>query len=93
MLPSGIRKFPTDPLVRGFASVWKLLLLHDFLLRIGLCPNSFVSLFVFYILSYLLLKQMGCLSGCLMSSASFQKLLCENCSAFKCSFDEFVGKK
>jgi len=93
MLPSGIRKFPTDPLVRGFASVWKLLLLHDFLLRIGLCPNSFVSLFVFYILSYLLLKQMGCLSGCLMSSASFQKLLCESCSAFKCSFDEFVGKK
>ena len=27
-------------------------------------PNSFVSLFVFYILSYLLLKIMGCLSGC-----------------------------
>ena len=26
-------------------------------------PNSFVSLFIFYILSYLLSKTMGCLSG------------------------------
>ena len=32
-------------------------------------PNSFVSLFIFYILSYLLSKTMGCLSPCLMSSA------------------------
>ena len=36
--------------------------------------NSFVSLFVFYILSYLLSKRMGCLSGFLVSSASVQKL-------------------
>ena len=56
-------------------------------------PNSFVSLFVFYILSYLLSKRMGCLSGCLVSSASIQKLFCGICSAFKCSFDEFVGEK
>ena len=56
-------------------------------------PNSFVSLFVFYILSYLLLKRMGCLSGCLMFSASIQKLFCGSCSAFKWSFDEFVGEK
>ena len=34
---------------------------------------------------------MGCLSGCLMSSASIQKLFCGIYSAFKCSFDEFVG--
>ena len=33
-------------------------------------PTSFVSLFIFYILSYLLLKTMGCLSGCLVSYAS-----------------------
>ena len=39
-------------------------------------PNSFVSLFIFYILSYLLLKTMGCLSVCLVSSASVQKLFC-----------------
>ena len=56
-------------------------------------PNSYVSLFIFYILSYLLLKTMGCLSGCLVSSASVQKLFCGICSAFKLSFDEFVGEK
>ena len=28
-----------------------------------------------------------------MSSASGQKLFCEVCSVFKCSFDEFVGEK
>ena len=56
-------------------------------------PNSFVSLFVFYILSYLLSKRMGCLSGCLVSSASIQKLFCGSCSAFKWSFDQFWGEK
>ena len=62
-----------------------------FLERISI-PNSFVSLFIFYIFSYLLLKTMGCFSGCLMSSASIQKLFCGVYSAFKCSFDEFVGE-
>ena len=56
-------------------------------------PSSFVSLFIFYILSYLLSKTMGCFSGSLMSSASNQKLFCEVCSAFNCSFNEFVGEK
>ena len=56
-------------------------------------PNSFVSLFIFYIFSYLLLNTMCCLSGCLVSSASVQKLFCGVCSAFKWSFDEFVGEK
>ena len=54
---------------------------------------SFVSLFIFYILFYLLLKTMVCFSGCLMSSVSIQKLFCGICSALKCSFDEFVGEK
>ena len=36
---------------------------------------------------------MGCLSGCLMSSASIQKLFCGICLVFECSFDEFVGGK
>ena len=54
-------------------------------------PNSFVSIFVFYILSYLLLKRMGCPSGCLVSSTSIQKLFCGSCSAFKWSLGEFVG--
>ena len=56
-------------------------------------PSSFVSLFIFYILSYLLLKTVGCFSGCLMTSASDQKLFCEVCSVFNCSFDESVGEK
>ena len=44
-------------------------------------------------LLHLLSKTMGCLFGCLMSSASIQKLFCGIYSAFKCSFNEFVGKK
>ena len=38
-------------------------------------------------------EELGCFSGCLMSSAGIQKLLCGISSAFKCSFDEFVGEK
>ena len=82
MLPSEIPKLPTDLPVRGFPTVWKLLL-HDSLPRMGLIPNSLVSLLVFYILSYLILKIMGCLSGCLVSSTSIQKYFCVSCSAFK----------
>ena len=51
------------------------------------------SLFVLYILSYLLSKRTGYLSGCLVFSASVQKLFCGSFSAFKWSFDEFVGVK
>ena len=36
---------------------------------------------------------MGCFSGCLVSSASTQKLFCGIYSAFKCSFDDFVLEK
>ena len=38
MLPSEIPKLPTDPPVRGFPTVWKLLLLHDSLPRTSLHP-------------------------------------------------------
>ena len=52
------------------------------------------SLFLSFIFfSYLFSNTMGCFSGCLMSSASIQKLFCGFYSAFKCSFDEFVGEK
>ena len=86
-LPSEIRKLPPGPPVRGFPGVCKLPLL-----RLA-SRESFVSLFIFYILSYLLLKTMGCFSGLLMSSASDQKLFCEVFSVFNCFFDEFVGEK
>ena len=88
MLPSEVPKLPTDPPLRGLPTVWKLLF-HDSLPR----SLTLLSLFVFYILSYLLLKQIDCLSGCLVSSTSIQKLFCGSCSASKWSFDEFVGKK
>ena len=38
-------------------------------------------------------KDLGCFSGCLISSGGFQKLFCGIYSTFKCSFDEFVGEK
>ena len=38
MLPSEIRKLPTDLPVRGFPTVWKRLLLHYSLPRTGLHP-------------------------------------------------------
>ena len=56
-------------------------------------PKSFVTVFVFHILSYLLLNTLGCIYGCLVSSASIQKLFCVSCSGFKWSADEFVGEK
>ena len=52
-----------------------------------------LSFLVFYIFSYLLLKTMGCFSGCLMSSAGIRKLFYGIYLVFKCSFDEFVGEK
>ena len=93
MLPSEVPRLATDSPARVFSHVWKLLsFLRPFLGWISI-PISFVSLFIFYIFSYLLSKTMGCFSGCLMSSASIQELFCGIYSAFKYSFDEFVGKK
>ena len=37
-------------------------------------PKSFICFLVLYILSCILFKRMGCLSGCLVSSTSIQKL-------------------
>ena len=37
--------------------------------------------------------ELGCFSGCLMSSAGIQKLFCGIYSTFKCFFDEFVEEK
>ena len=93
MLPSEVPRLATDSPVRVFPGVWKPLFLKTPFLGWISVPTSFVSLFIFYIFSHLLSKTMGCLSGCLMSSASIQKFFCGICSAFKCSFDEFVGEK
>ena len=77
---------------RVFPGVWKPLFLIP-LLGWSSLPTSFVSFFIFYFFSYLFLKTMICFSGCLMSSASIQKLFCGVCPALKCSFDASVREK
>ena len=52
------------------------------------CP--FFCLLYFFLPPF---EDLGCFSGCLMSSAGIQKLFCGIYAAFKCSFDEFVGEK
>ena len=93
MLPSVLSKLATDSAVRVFPGVWKLLSFLRLLSRDGAPSLPLFSPFLFYIFSYLLSKTMACFSGCLMSSAGIQKLFCGIYSAFKCSFDEFVGEK
>ena len=99
MLPSVLPRLATDSAVRMFPGVWKPLFLRvSSQNRIPFpgwssLPTSFVSFFVFYISSYLFLKTMICFSGCLMSSASIEKLFCGIYSVLKCSFDEFVREK
>ena len=94
MLPSAFPRLTTDLAVRVFPGVWKLLSFLRLPSWDGVSSLPLLSLFfVFYIFSYLLSKRMGCFSGCLISSAGIQKLFCGIYSAFKCSFDEFVGEK
>ena len=93
MLPSEVPRLTTDSPVRVFPGVWKLLFFKTPFPGWISILTYFVSLFICYIFSYLLSKTMGCFSGCLMSSASIHKLFCEIYSAFKCSFNEFVGEK
>ena len=99
MLLSVFPRLATDSAGRVFPGVWKPLFLRfpswhriPFPGRSS-HPTSFVSFFVFYIFSYLFLKTMICFSGCLMSSASIQRLFCGIYSALKCSFDEFLREK
>ena len=92
MLPSVVPKLATD-LAECFLVFGNFSLFKTPFLGWSSIPPSFVSFFVFYIFSYFLSKTMGCFSGCLMSFASIYKLFCGIYSAFKCSFDEFVGEK
>ena len=83
MFPSEITKLLTDPSVRGFLVLGNFSSFTTPSPGPISVPNSLFSLCIFYILSYLLLKTMGSLSGCLVSSASVQKLFCGICSVFK----------
>ena len=93
ILPSEIPRLATDLVQRVFPGIWKLLCFLRLPSQDRSPSLSFASLFICYILSYLLSKTMGCFSGYLMSSASIQKLFCGICSVHNCSFDEFVGEK
>ena len=98
MLPSVLPKLATDSAARMFPGVWKPLFLSlfpgtDSLPGTELPPYLLCLFFHLLYFSYLFLKTMICFSGCLMSSANIQKLLCRIYSALKCSFDEFVGEK
>ena len=92
MWPSVLPRLATNSAVRVFPGVWKPLFLR--LPSLDRAPSlPLLSLFLSFIsFSYLLLKTMGCFSGCLMSSAGIPKSFCGIYSAFKCSFDEFVGE-
>ena len=93
MLPSVLPRLGTDSAVRRFPGVWKLLSFSDSLPVTELRPSLFCSFF--YLLYFFLppFEDLGCFSGCLMSSAGIQKLFCGIYLAFKYSFDEFVGEK
>ena len=70
MLPSVVPRLATDLPVSVYWCLESSLFFKTPFLGQSSIPTSFVSLFIFYIFSYLLLKTMGCFSGCLMSSAS-----------------------
>ena len=93
MLPSVLPRLTTDLAVRVFLVFGNFSLFKTPFLGQSSIPTFFVSFCVFFIFSYLLSKTMSCFSGYLMFSAGIQKLFCEIYSAFKCSFDEFVGEK
>ena len=61
--------------------------------RTELRPSLFCLFFCLLYFFLPPLEELGCFSGCLMSSAGIQKLFCGIYSAFKCSFDAFVGEK
>ena len=92
-LSSVLPKLGTDSAVRRFPGVWKLLSFQDSLPRTELRPSLFCSFFCLLYFSLPPFEDLGCFSGCLMSSAGIQKLFCGIYSTFKCSFDEFVGEK
>ena len=92
MLLSVLPRLATDSAGRVFPGVWKPLFLRfpsqDGIPFLGWSslPTSFVSFFIFYIFSYPFLRTIICFSGCLMSSASIQKLFCGIYSVFRCFY-------
>ena len=99
MLPSVLPRLATDSAVRVFPGFGNFSLFKTPFPGQGSLPGTELPRYLLCLFSrlsyffYLFLKTMICFSGCLMSSASIQKLLCRIYSALKCSFDEFVEEK
>ena len=99
MLPSALPRLATDSAVRVFPGFGNFSLFKTPFPGQGSLPGTELPRYLLCLFSrlsyffYLFLKTMICFSGCLMSSASIQKLFGRIYSALKCSFDEFVGEK
>ena len=92
MLPSEVPELDTDLPVRVFPGVWKLLSFLRLPSQDGAPSLPLLSLFL-SIFSYLLSKTMGCLSRCLMSSASIQKFFVEFTQHSNVLLMNFQGEK
>ena len=93
MLPSVVPRLSTDSAVSvSWCLETSLFFKTPFPGQISV-PTSFDSLFIFYIFSYLLPKTMGCLSRCLMSSASIQKFFVEFTQHSNVLLMNFQGEK
>ena len=93
MLPSEIPKLPTDPPVRGFPGVCKLLLLQDSLPGMGLHPQLFcLSFYLLYFVLPPFKDNMLTLSvpGILHQHS---EVVLWNLLSVQISFNEFVGEK
>ena len=82
MLPSEIPKLLIDPPVRGFAGVWKLILLHDSLPWDRSPFLTLLSLFLSFIF---------CPTSFRRQWAAFPGALCP-LPAFRCCFVKFVQR-
>ena len=89
LLPVASKAFPS---VISSSVCWSLQCLASALTQRGWWGNLFFF-FQAHLFSRTPFEELGCFSGCLMSSASIQQLFCGIYSMFKCSFDEFVGEK
>ena len=83
---------PLTPPVKGFPIVVETSPPSGFPPQDRYLSLNPLSLFL-YLLSYLILKRLVCISGYLGSSASVQKLFCGRYSKCRYSFDVFVGGK
>ena len=77
MLPSVVPRLTRDSTGRVFLGIWKLLSFQDPVPGTELRPDLFVSLFVFYIFAYLLLKRIASFLGASCPLLAFRSCFVE----------------